>query len=124
MGEVLIFGLEADDLAEWLEELVGRVDDQLEVELFDDVRFLLKDLSDGVLASTARNQLFGLWHLIGLLKLGRNVERSHSDQLQFIERDIFDSEVLVDQRSNGEDSLWEHLVLVVELTEPIQQLGP
>ena len=124
LREVLVLGLEADHLAERLEELVGGVDDQLEVELSDDVRFFLEDLRDGVLPSAAGDQLLGLWNLIGLLELGSDVQRSHSYQLQLVERHILDREVLVDQRGDGEDSLGEHLVLVVELAEPVQQLGP
>lgn len=117
---MLVFGFEADHLAEWLKELVSRVDNELKVEFFDDICLFLKDLRNRVLPSTARNKLLRLRNLISLLKLSCNVHCSHTNELQLIERHILDSEVLVDQRSNGEDGLREHLVLVVEFADPVQ----
>ncbi len=72
----------------------------------------------------ASDQLLQLRHLVSLLKLGRDEERSHSHQLQLCERHFLRREILVDERNNGEDGFREHLELEVQFDEPINQLGP
>ena len=94
---MLIFGLETDHLAERLEEFVGRVDDEIEVELLYDISLLFSDLSCSVLVGTASDQLLHLGDLISLLELGRHVESSHSHQLQLTQRHFLHRQILVNQ---------------------------
>lgn len=37
MGQILVFGLQSQGLGEGLEELEGRVDYEVEIELLDDI---------------------------------------------------------------------------------------
>lgn len=53
LGKMLILGLESYDFAEGFKELVGRVDDELEVEMLDYVSLHCCDLLGCVLVSTA-----------------------------------------------------------------------
>ena len=121
---MLIFCLHTDHLAQGLQKFIGIVDDEREIEHFDDFCLLLQNLSRGILMRTASNQLLHLRHLVSLLKLGRNEQRSHAHQLQLCKRHLLRRQILVDQRDNGEDGLWEHLELEVQFDQPIDEFGP
>ena len=72
MGQILVFGLQSQGLGEGLEELEGRVDYEVEIELLDDIGLLLQNLLGVVLEGAARHELLEGWDLVGLLELSSN----------------------------------------------------
>lgn len=121
---MLVLRLETDHPAERFEELIRGIDNEFKVELSDDICFFFGDLGGRILVGAAGHQLLDLRNLVSFLKLSSNVESSHSHQLQFTQRHFFHGQVLVNDGSDREQRLREHLVFVMQFTEPVDQLGP
>jgi hypothetical protein len=86
---MLILGLKSEYLAEGFKKLVRRIEDELEVKLFDNISFRFKDLCSSILIDAASDKLLYWRHLIGFLEFSRDVEGSHPNKLQLTERHFF-----------------------------------
>ena len=63
-------------------------------------------------------------HLIRFFKLGCNVERCNSYQLQFRERGLLGAQILVDEGDDGEEGLGEHFIFIMKFGQPVDEFGP
>mgnify|MGYP006897285789 CR=1 FL=1 len=67
-----IFKFKPDYFRIGFKELIGRVDNQLEIEFFDDISLFLENLCCSILMGTTRNKLLDGGYLVSFFKLSSN----------------------------------------------------
>lgn len=110
-------------LAEQLEELVGRCENQVEVEDRDDLALDLEDLFCSVGVVAALYEVFEVWR-VDFFVLGSDEQRGDADQLQLSSGHHDLLKVAVDEVHRQEEGLMVHLELGVDIHQPVDQDGP
>ena len=109
-------------LAEALEESVGRGRGNLELNLHQHVEFHLKNFGPGEFVLTHGEQVFE-FRRVNFFVLGGNEQRSHAENVQLAFLNLLETEVLVDQKHCDIQSFRPQSELAVHVDNPLNQKG-